>query len=133
MAPHPIMFNDDDPGLAQLRDIALGFPDAIEKISHGRPAFCAAKMFAMYGGSVKVRPGEHLQHPHSMLFKVDEDERTALEADARFFRPAYLGPSGWLGLDLDHADTDWAEVAELVDASFRLIAPAKLIRRLDDA
>lgn len=133
MAPHPIMFNDDDPGLAQLRAITLRFPDAFEKISHGRPAFCAPKMFAMYGGSVKVRPGEHIQHPHAMLFKVDNGERTALEADPRFFHPAYLGPSGWLGMDLDRSDTDWAEVEELIDASFRLIAPAKLIRRLDEA
>jgi hypothetical protein len=27
---------------------------------------------------------------------------------------------------------DWGEVRELVDASFRLIAPKKLIKQLDD-
>jgi len=126
------MFNDDDPGLAQLREMALGFPDAFEKISHGRPTFCAPKMFAMFGGSVKVRPGEHIRHPYALLFKADDSERTALEADSRFFHPAYLGPSGWLGIDLDGPNTDWAEIEELIDASFRLIAPAKLIRRLDE-
>jgi len=26
--PHPIMFRDDDPDLAKVREIALGFPDA---------------------------------------------------------------------------------------------------------
>ncbi len=37
--PHPIMFRDDDPDLAEVRTIALGFPEAFEKVSHGRPAF----------------------------------------------------------------------------------------------
>ncbi len=46
--PHPIMFRDDDPVLAQVRTIALGFPEAFEKVSHGRPAFFVSKMFAMY-------------------------------------------------------------------------------------
>ena len=49
--PHPIMFADDDPDLAEVRTIALGFPDAFEKVSHGRPAFFVSKMFAMYGAT----------------------------------------------------------------------------------
>ncbi len=63
-----------------------------------------------------------------MLVKVDDSERAALTQDERFFFPAYLGPSGWLGLDLTAASVDWAEVRELIDASFRLVAPQKLIR-----
>ena len=47
--PHPIMFSDDDLGLAEVRKIALGFPEAFEKISWGRPVFCAPKIFVMYG------------------------------------------------------------------------------------
>ena len=54
----------------------------------------------------------------------------------RFFEPAYLGPYGWLGLDLARAGSvarvAWDEVAELVDASYRLTAPARLVRLLDD-
>ena len=42
--------------------------------------------------------------------KPDESDRRALLEDDRTFVPAYLGPSGWVGLDLD-ADTDWTEVA----------------------
>jgi hypothetical protein len=128
--PHPIMFRDDDPGLTDLRRIALGFPEAIEKISHGRPVFCAPKMFAIYGGSTKVT-GAMVRHPHALLVKVDESERRALEQDSRFFYPMYLGPSGWLGLDFTAAPVDWDEVGELIDASFRLTAAQRLIRRLD--
>ena len=133
--PHPIMFRDDDFGLADVRRIALNFPEAFEKISHGRPVFCAPKIFVTYGGSSK-RTGELVRFDHSILFKPSETERPALEQDDRFFYPMYLGPSGWLGMDLTAArggrDVDWDEVAELIDTSFRLIATKKLIKQLDD-
>jgi predicted DNA-binding protein (MmcQ/YjbR family) len=128
--PHPIMFSDDDPGLAELRAIALAYPGAAEKISHGRPGFFVSKMFAMYGGSSK-ETGEMVTVPHCAMVKVDPSDRVALEQDDRFFRPAYLGPAGWLGLDFTVASVDWDEVRELVDASFRLVAPRRMINELD--
>jgi hypothetical protein len=130
---HPIMFRDDDQKLGQVRAIALGFPEAFEKVSHGRPAFFVTKMFVMYGGSVKPpTKGDYLQYPQSIVVKVDESDRKALQHDPRFFYPAYLGPSGWLGLDLTaRTKVDWDEVRELIDASFRLTAPKKLIKQLD--
>ena len=130
--PHPIMFRDDDFGLAELRELALGFPEAFEKISWGRPVFCAPKIFAMYGGNAKTGTrGEMTPFPHSVLVKVDESDRAALRLDERFYFPAYLGPNGWLGLDLTAAPVDWDEVRELVDASFRLVASTRLVRQLD--
>ena len=69
--------------------------------------------------------------PYSMLVKVDDSDHKALEQDSRFYYPAYMGPSGWLGLDFTAADVDWDEVRELVDASYRLVAPKKLIKELD--
>lgn len=131
--PHPIMFGEEDPGLAQVREIALSFPGAFEKISWGRPVFCAPKMFVMYGGNAKL-DGAMVPFPYSLLVKIEEDERLPLEQDDRFFYPAYLGPFGWLGLDLTATatgDVDWIEVRELVDASFRLIAPKRSVRELD--
>jgi hypothetical protein len=124
------MFNDDDPGLAELRAIALAYPGATEKVSHGRPGFFVSKMFAMYGGSSK-ETGEMVSVPYCVMVKVDDSDRIAREQDDRFFRPAYLGPAGWLGLDLTLADVDWDEVRELVDASFRLVAPKRMIKELD--
>ena len=68
-----------------------------------------------------------LQYPRSIMVKVDESDRRALEQDKRFFYPAYLGPSGWLGLDFAATKkVDWGEVRELIDASFRMVAPKKL-------
>ncbi len=132
---HPIMFRDDDLGLAEVRKIALSFPDAFEKISWGRPVFCAPKIFVMYGGSAKTgTPGEYISYPYSILVKADESDRKALEQDGRFYFPAYMGPSGWLGLDFTaKKKIDWGEVRELVDSSFRMTAPKKLIKQLDQA
>ena len=130
------MFSDDDPGLAEVRRIALAYPDAIEKVSHGRPGFFVSKMFAMYGGSVKpeTKGGDYLQYARSIVVKVDENDRRALQADNRFFYPAYLGPACWLGLDFSATKkVDWHEVRELIDASFRMVAPKTAVRRLDDA
>jgi predicted DNA-binding protein (MmcQ/YjbR family) len=127
------MFHDDDPGLAELRGIASGFPEAFEKISWGRPVFCAPKIFVMYGGNEKTdTKGEYVHYPYSVLVKVDESDRNALQQDSRFYYPAYMGPSGWLGLDLTaRKKVDWDEVRELVDASYRLVAAKKLIALLD--
>jgi len=132
--PHPIMFHDDDLGLAELRKIALGFPEAFEKISWGRPVFCAPKIFVMYGGNAKPdKGGDYIPYPYSILVKVDDSDRKALQQDNRFYYPAYMGPSGWLGLDLTATKkVDWDEVRELVDASYRMVAPRKLIQQLDE-
>ncbi len=135
--PHPIMFREDDMGLAEVRDIALGFLATFEKISWGRPVFCAPKMFVMYGGSVKrsvegAAKNEYVPHPHSILVKVDDSDRRALEQDNRFFYPAYMGPFGWLGMDFTVQAVDWDEVTELIDSSFRLVAPKKSVKQLDE-
>jgi len=124
------MFRDDDPGLARLRAIALGFPGTCERIAWGRPTFRAPRMFAIYGGTAKVA-GATLDQSHSVLVKADPAELPALLADPRFFRPAYLGPHGWVGLDLTGAPVDWREVTELVDASWRQVAPRRRIAEFD--
>ena len=123
------MFDEDDPYLARVRELALALPGAAEKVSHGRPAFFTKKVFAYYGGSLKV-DGDWVQHGQSVVVLPDPDDRAALVEDPRIFVPAYLGPSGWIGIDLD-GDTDWDEVAELLDASFRLTAPRRTIAELD--
>ena len=92
-------------------------------------------MFVMYGGSVKPETtgADYRQYPNSIMVKVDESDRRALEQDRRYFFPAYLGPSGWLGLNLEPTRVDWNEVTELIDASFRQIASKKLIKLLEEA
>ena len=130
------MYDDDDPFLARLRAIALQLPDAAEKVSHGRPAFFTSRVFAYYGASVKV-DGEWVQHPRCVIVLLDPGERQAVLAEQRTFVPAYLGPSGWIGVDLVAdgtgrvGDVDWGEVAELLDGSYRMTAGARRVAALD--
>lgn len=145
---HPRVHAEDDPVLVRLREVCLALPEAVEKVSHGRSTFAAGptgKLFAVYGGGVKVRPGEHEPHDRAVLVKVDPGELPALDDDPRFFVPAYYGPAGWRGADLPPGDVEvgepgggadrgrvgWDEVAELVDASFRLVATRRLVAALD--
>ena len=125
------MFDDDDPILARVRVSAQALPGADEKISHGRPAMFTKKVFAYYGGSIKV-DGEWRQHPQSIVVMADPEDRRALLEDPRCYVPAYLGASGWVGFDLGDVG-DWAEVDELLDASFRLTATKKLVAELDSS
>ncbi|MGC5614968.1 MmcQ/YjbR family DNA-binding protein [Georgenia sp. Z1491] len=128
---HPRMFDDADPVLARVREIALALPDAAEKVSHGRPTFFTTKTFATYGGSVRLGPGDHERHDTSLLLRAaDEDELRSMLADPRCFYPAYVGASGWYGIDLDDA-TGWSEIAELVEESYRVTAGPRRVARLD--
>lgn len=125
---HPIMFDDTDPVLARVREIALALPEAAEKVSHGRPAFYTTKVFAYYGGSVKA-DGEWVPHDQAIMVQSDASDREALRQLPQSFIPAYLGPSGWTGLDLT-LDSDWDEVGELVQESYLLTASRRLARLL---
>ena len=126
---HPLMFDDDDPVLARLRRIALDLPGSREKITHGHPAFFTTRVFAYFGGSIKV-DGTYVQHPHSVVVRPPEEERRALLEDARCYAPAYLAPSGWVGVDVDE-ETDWGEITELVETSYRDTAGRRLVAELD--
>lgn len=121
---HPRMYSDDDPYLADLREVCLALPESVEVEAWGRPTFRAGnKIFAVFEGND--------DHPFGVIFKPDAAERPALLADPRFYSPAYWGPSGWLALDFTAATVDWKEVAELVETSYRQVALKRMLRALD--
>ncbi|ABY23223.1 conserved hypothetical protein [Renibacterium salmoninarum ATCC 33209] len=126
---HPKMYDDGDFGLAPLRELALAFPEALEKEAHGRPTFRAGekgKIFAYFGQGQSGRP-----HPSSVQILAFGSERDALLADERCYLPAYLAPAGWIGLDFAVATVDWQEIAELLDSSYQAIASARLLAKID--
>jgi predicted DNA-binding protein (MmcQ/YjbR family) len=117
------MYSENDPFLAELREVCLALPEATEVESWGRPTFRAGKIFAVFSGTE--------DRPYGVIFKPDDDERPALLEDDRFYSPPYFGPSGWLTLDFEAADVDWAEVGELVEVSYRRIALKRQLKALD--
>lgn len=44
----------------------------------------------------------------------------------RYYRPAYLGHRGWVGLRLDAGPVDWAEVDGLITDGYLRVAPKRL-------
>jgi hypothetical protein len=56
---------------------------------------------------------------------AENDVLVAADPD-RFYKPAYIGPRGWVGLRLDTGSVDWADVADLVIDSYLVTAPKRL-------
>ena len=121
---HPLLFEPGDALLDRLRGICLRFPESVEVRAWGRPTFRAGKkMFCVAGAS--------MDRPYSFVFKPDPEERRALVELPRFFVPPYYGPSGWLAIDFDGPATDWTEVAELLETSYRQVALKRQIIALE--
>lgn len=127
---HELMFDPDDPVLEQFREIALSFPEAQEKVSHGRPTFFTKKVFAYFGAAEKHVTGELEQHPHAMLVLLEPMDAEVMLERPDTFVPMYLGPTGWIGVEL--ADLDAGEIRELLADSYRSTAPARLVRMVED-
>jgi predicted DNA-binding protein (MmcQ/YjbR family) len=105
--------------LDRFRDICLRLPEAYEEETWGEATFrVRKKIFAM---------GADHDGRRTVCMKALRDEQEALLSQGEpFFFPSYVGPKGWIGLDLDSTSVDWAEVGELVRESYRLVAPKKL-------
>lgn len=122
------MTDEPDP-LEQVRLICLALPEVNERLSHGHPGFfvrdkhqIAGYHDDMYDGS----PGPNIWCPAP---DGVQEELVGLEPH-RFFRPPYVGPSGWIGVRLD-VEVDWDEVAGIVTDSYRMRAPKTLVKLLD--
>lgn len=124
---HPLAVDPAAPHVERVRRLALALPGAQEKTSHGAPAFFTSKVFAYASASERV-DGELVRRERALCVLLDADERLALLEEGAFV-PAYLGPSGWVAIDPETLDD--ARLAELLDASFRVTAPARLVRELD--
>ena len=115
--------------LTKLRKLCLALPEAREVEAWGAPTFRVKTMFAMY-----AEPGNHHGEGRESVWvkalKTNQELMVAADPE-RFFVPPYMGPSGWIGVHLDSARTDWAELAELLRDAWRMSAPKKLVARHD--
>jgi predicted DNA-binding protein (MmcQ/YjbR family) len=105
----------------RVRATCLRFPEATEKATHGAPGFFVRKQFAM------LWPDGHHdnQFPHLWCAAEPGAQEALIATSDRYFRPPYVGHRGWIGVRLD-GEIDWAEIAELLEDAYRLIAPARL-------
>ena len=112
--------------LARLREVCFSLPEVTEKEAWGEPTFRVRdKMFAMFATD------HHHDGNIAVWCKAAMGmQEVLIDADpARFFKPPYLGPRGWIGIRLD-GKVDWDEVHALLAESWRITAPAKLAATL---
>jgi predicted DNA-binding protein (MmcQ/YjbR family) len=112
--------------MVPLRAICLPYPEASEAEAFGNPTFqINRKNFAM---------ANKLDHRVSIWCKASPGAQEAFVASEpeHYFRPPYLGPKGWIGAWLSpETAPDWDAIAEIIDESYRLIAPKRLLKLLD--
>jgi hypothetical protein len=127
---HPVrgISRKDAALVERLRKICMALPEAGERLSHGEPTWFAGKgkVFAMLDNH--HHGAAHL----SVWLPQPPGVQEALidAAPGLFFRPPYVGPSGWVGVVLD-TDPDWNAVTALVRDSFVHVATRKLVAMLD--
>jgi hypothetical protein len=111
--------------LARVSDLCLALPETSTKLSHGAPGFMVAgKMFAYFSDD------HHGDGRTAVLLKTSglEEQEMLIESDPDlYYRPPYIGPSGWIGLRLDLGEPDWEHVGDRIAQSWELAAPRRLL------
>jgi hypothetical protein len=126
---HPVrrLSQGDQRLVERIRKLCMKLPEANERISHGEPTWFAGKgkVFAMIDG-------HHHDSPHLSVWLPQPlgAQEALIDADPeRFFRPPYVGVSGWVGVVLD-TQPDWGVVEGLIRESYLHAATAKLRKEL---
>ncbi|HSG55754.1 MAG TPA: MmcQ/YjbR family DNA-binding protein [Paracoccaceae bacterium] len=112
----------------------MALPEVEARDSHGAPGWRTGGKSGKYFAYFSDR---HHGEPHvAVMVKTSgQDELAALvERDpATYYRPAYYGASGWVGIVLNRPGVDWDHVGAWLERSWRSVAPARLTRLQDVA
>ena len=108
--------------LDHMREICLTLPDTKETLTWRQPHFRVGEKIFAGCGEEKGRA--------VIGFKLDMDHADAIIQDARFRRAPYVGHKGWVSMDASGVG-DWNELRPLILESYRLIAPKRIVAKLD--
>ncbi|MEE4538823.1 MAG: phosphoribosylglycinamide formyltransferase [Erythrobacter sp.] len=117
----------------KARRLALALPETHERESHGSPGFRVgtAKSGKFFAYLLDRHHGEkHI----AVLVKtggMDELLNLVETRPETYFKPAYYGASGWVGLILNRRGVDWNHVADWLERSWRSVAPGRLTKLHD--
>lgn len=108
----------------RVREIALLLPESEERESHRHATFfVAGKQFA------QLRADHHGDGLTVVCVRTSgaDEQATLIDAAPDTYRkPADLGASGWVSIDLG-GDIDWTMVEDRIARSWELSAPAGLL------
>lgn len=113
--------------LTRLRKLCLALPDTTEVESWGTPTFRVKnKIFAMYASENTHHGGNR---PGVWLKATPTNQDLVLHAQPElYFKPPYVGPSGWIGVWLD-GNIDWDALQGFIEDAYALAAPKKRAAR----
>jgi hypothetical protein len=109
-----------------VRELCLWFPETEAVLSHGSPDFrVKGKTFATYviNHHGDGRVALWLNAPQGA------QDHYVKQEPKHYFVPPYVGPRGWLGVNLDQG-ISWKTVAKLVRDAYAKVAPAALTASL---
>jgi hypothetical protein len=105
--------------IERVREICLSFPEAAEKPfgGHTAPSFRVRdKLFMM-----SSEDGMHL----TCKAPLGAQHALVTSDPDLFFVPQYVGSKGWVGIHVEQI-TDWDEIAEIAEESYRMTAPKRV-------
>jgi predicted DNA-binding protein (MmcQ/YjbR family) len=117
----------EDPRLERLSRICAALPEVVRQVHGDHADFrVRKKVFAYFLNN------HHGDGIVSVCVKSELGEnvdRAGTQPDV-YYLPAYIGKRGWFGMRLDRASTNWNEVQNIIELSYRLVAPKTLQSQL---
>ena len=102
--------------------------------TQSRPQVCSEVWWGkrLAAARVDLRRDRH-EDRWSVWCKAPTGSQHALvQSDpVRYFVPPYVGIHGWIGISLE-VDQDWDFTADLIEQSYRMTAPRKLVARMQN-
>jgi phosphoribosylglycinamide formyltransferase-1 len=116
----------------RVGELALALPETSFQTSHGSPGWkvgskSSSKFFAIMWNR------HHGEEAVGVLVKCSGQDEMAQLIEAEpdlYFRPAYYGPSDWIGIKLDRPRVDWDHVASWLQRSWLAMGPPRLTKLL---
>jgi hypothetical protein len=108
----------DDGILENVREICLGLPDVMERLSHGEPCwfYKGKRVICMFDDH------HHGADRVAVWVPCLPGVAAGLVAgdSLQYFVPPYVGVKGWVGVILDEG-TDWEAVRDLVEVAWGIV------------
>ena len=111
-----------------VRELCLAFPGTTEVISHGSPGYAVrGKFFAYY------TVNHHGDGRVALIVNAPTGVQGAcVKAEPKhYFVPPYVGPRGWLGINLDRGIA-WTRVVAHTRAAWAKLAPSRMAIELGE-
>lgn len=114
--------------LRKVREMCMDLPEVNERLSHGAPTFFIRdkKTFVMFHND------HHGDGKLGIWAAAPPGAQEALISSnpSRYYRPAYVGHRGWIGMRLE-GKANWDEVEGVIEDAYRAVAPKKLVEELE--